>query len=191
MLKKTITFNDLDGNPLTEDFFFHLSQHELAEMELSIEGGLAKRLRMIIGSNNRKEILDTFKSIVLASVGERSEDGRRFIKTDKYAAEFSQTEAFSKLFMELLTDPKASAEFMRSVVPDSVAKNLPPTFGNISDIVPQMNDAPKEKTYKDYTTAELIEMSSEDFAALAGTDPQTMDRNLLAIAYSRKMQNKD
>ena len=32
MLKKTITFEDLDGNLVTDDFYFHLSKAEIAEI---------------------------------------------------------------------------------------------------------------------------------------------------------------
>ena len=47
MLKKTITYTDFDDNERTEDFYFHLSKAEIAEMELSENGGLVKLIGKI------------------------------------------------------------------------------------------------------------------------------------------------
>ena len=40
MLKKTITYTDYNGNSRTEDFSFNLNEAELAEMVVSVDGGL-------------------------------------------------------------------------------------------------------------------------------------------------------
>lgn len=123
MLKKTITYTDYNGNKRTEDFWFHLSKAELAEMELSAEGGLANTLRRIIDTRDGKQLITIFKDLVLRSYGEKSADGRRFIKNDELRDSFSQTEAYSDLFIELATDDKAAIEFVNGIVPEEVAKN--------------------------------------------------------------------
>lgn len=120
MLKKTITFDDLDGNPVTEDFYFNLSKAEIAEMELSHEGGLSGYLQEIIKSRDGKAIIEKFKEIILLAVGRRSEDGKRFIKNDEIANEFMQTNAYSELFMEIVTDHDAAASFVRGIIPSEI-----------------------------------------------------------------------
>ena len=121
MLKKTIKYEDFDGNERSEDFYFNLTKAELMEMELSTEGGLEKRIQSIINAQDIPKIVAIFKDLILRSYGEKSLDGKRFIKNDEIRDAFAQTEAYSELFMELATDEKAASEFVKGIVP----KNLP------------------------------------------------------------------
>jgi hypothetical protein len=117
VLKKTITYEDFNGETVSEDFFFHLSKAELVELELSHKGGLAASLQKIIESEDGKSIIAEFKNIILTAYGKRSDDGRRFIKTQDLRDEFESTEAYSALFMELVTDTDAAVEFINGIVP--------------------------------------------------------------------------
>ena len=121
MLKKTITYTDYNGNERTEDFYFNLSKAELSEMELSAEGGLAETLKRIIAAQDGKQLVAIFKDLVLRSYGEKSPDGKRFIKSEELRTAFSQTEAYSDLFMELATNDKAAVEFVNGIVPSDVS----------------------------------------------------------------------
>lgn len=117
MLKKTITYTDYNGVERTEDFYFNLSKAELAEMELSADGGLAETLKRIIDAKDSKQLVAVFKDLVLRSYGEKSPDGKRFIKSEELRIAFSQTEAYSDLFMELATNDNAAVEFVNGIVP--------------------------------------------------------------------------
>lgn len=117
MLKETITYVDYDGNERTEDFYFNLTKAEVTEMELSIEGGLVKKIERISSAKDGAEIIRMFKEIILMSYGEKSPDGRRFIKTHELAQGFSQTEAFSQLFMRLATNADEAAKFVNGITP--------------------------------------------------------------------------
>ena len=120
MLKKTITYVDYNGNERVEDFYFNLTKAEATEMELSVEGGLTKKLEDIVNSQNNKEIIVLFKEIILKAYGEKSQDGKRFIKSEELSEAFSQTEAFSELFMELALDEKAAADFVNGILPANI-----------------------------------------------------------------------
>lgn len=120
MLKKTITYVDYNGNERVEDFYFNLTKAEATEMELSVEGGLTKKLEDIVNSQNNKEIIALFKEIILKAYGEKSQDGKRFIKSEELSEAFSQTEAFSELFMELALDEKAAADFVNGILPANI-----------------------------------------------------------------------
>lgn len=127
MLKKTITYEDYDGNTRTEDLYFYLSKAELMEMELSTPGGLAKRLESITKANDGKEITRVFKEIILKAYGEKSDDGRSFIKKRNgvmLAEEFEQTEAYNQLFTELLLDPDKAALFINSIMPKDLVNEV-------------------------------------------------------------------
>lgn len=124
MLKKTVTYTDYDGNERTEDIYFNLSEAELTEMELSIDGGYAEMLTRIAKAKDAPAIMKTFKELLLKAYGEKSADGRRFIKSRELSEAFSQTEAYNKIFMELVTDDVAAAAFANELIPVSMrAKN--------------------------------------------------------------------
>lgn len=126
MLKKTITYTDYNDNERTEDFYFNLSKAELTEMELSTAGGLAEMIQRIVSTQDAPKIVKVFKDLVLAAYGEKSADGKRFIKTEELREAFSQTEAYSELFMELATDADAAAAFVNGIVPkDLDASKVP------------------------------------------------------------------
>ena len=128
MLKKTITYTDYNGVERREDFWFNLSKAELMEMELGVTGGLAEYMRRIVSAQDQPSLIKIFKDIILNSYGEKSADGKRFVKIDEHGVPlslgFSQTEAYSILFMELSTDDEAAAAFINGIVPADVSKEI-------------------------------------------------------------------
>lgn len=125
MLKKLIKYTDFDGNEREEEFYFNLTKAEVLEMEISVDGGLANRLKKIIAAKDTAEILKEFKEFVLKSYGEKSADGKRFIKSPELSEAFTQTEAYSTLFMEFLQNEQAAADFVNAIIPkdlDSMIK---------------------------------------------------------------------
>lgn len=122
MLKKTITYTDYNGMERTEDFYFNLSKAEVTQMELSVDGGLSQMIENIVDSKDNKEIMKIFKDIILKSYGEKSTDGKRFVKSDAISEAFEQTEAFSELFMEIALNEQAAADFVNGILPNSIEK---------------------------------------------------------------------
>jgi hypothetical protein len=206
VIKKTITFEDLDGNTVTEDFYFHITKAELMEKQFGTQGGFDTYLRRILSTDDQGKIFSTFREIIGMSVGRRSPDGRSFLKTPEITAEFMGTEAYSELLSELSTDASAAAIFVRGVVPQSLAEKLPnDVLGSdlpnkevknpqvvelpAKDIRENPTDVPVRpiKTKIDeYTRQELLDMPQAQFDFLAGTDPQKMDPEILKIAYYRR-----
>ena len=117
MLKRTFKFVDYNGNPRTEDHYFNLTQAEVTELELSVDGGLTAMINRVVQAQNGRQIIDTMKDIILKSYGVKSPDGRRFIKNQEVRDAFAQTEAHSQLFMELATNAKAASDFVAGIIP--------------------------------------------------------------------------
>ena len=117
MLIKNITYTDYDGNERNETFYFNLSKAELMELEMSIDGGWAERIQQIVNAKDVPTLSKIFKDLILRSYGEKSPDGKRFIKSAALSEAFTQTEAYSELFMELITDPDAASAFMNGILP--------------------------------------------------------------------------
>lgn len=121
MLKKLIKYTDYDGRERNENFYFYLNKAELMEMELGVDGGMQQMIQLIIDKQDIPKIMDAFKKIILKAYGEKSPDGRRFIKSKELSEAFSQTEAYANLYMELVTDANAAATFINSIVPEDIA----------------------------------------------------------------------
>ena len=122
MLKKTITYTDYNGNERTEDFYFNLTKAEAMEMEMGTSGGLTETIKKIVAAQDSPSIIKIFKDFILKAYGEKSLDGKRFIKSKEISEAFSQTEAYSQLFMELATNADAAAEFVNGIVPQDAKK---------------------------------------------------------------------
>ena len=117
MIKKTITYDDYNGETRTEDFYFNLTKAEITEMELGTTGGLGEQIKRIIEAKDTPSIIKVFKDILFRSYGVKSADGRRFMKSPELSKEFSETEAYSQLFMELAGDADKAAEFVNGIIP--------------------------------------------------------------------------
>ena len=117
MLKKTIKYTNYFGEEIEEDFYFNLTKAELMEMELSERNGFEAMVKKIIQEKDSKKLISLFKEMILKAYGVRSDDGKRFIKSDQLREEFSQTEAYSNLFVELASDAEAASAFVNGIVP--------------------------------------------------------------------------
>ena len=120
MLKKIITYTDYNGVERTEPFYFNLSKAELMEMELGVTGGMTEMLDKIIAAKDAPSLMKTFKEMIMKAYGVKSDDGKRLIKSEELSIAFTQTEAYSVLFMELITDDKAAADFVNGIIPNEI-----------------------------------------------------------------------
>ena len=124
MIKKTITYMGFDGVERTEDFFFNLTKAEVMKKQMSTQGGLGEKIQRIVASQDQPEIIRIFEELILDAYGVKSDDGKRFIKSKELSTAFSQTEAFSQLFMELAEDDKKAAEFVNGIIPADMSKQI-------------------------------------------------------------------
>lgn len=122
MLIKKIKYTDFDGNEREESFYFNLSKAELARMELTVEGSFTGLVKRLIEKRKGPEIVKIFENIIQTSYGEKSPDGKRFIKSEEATKEFTQTEAYSELIMELYSDANKAAEFIAGILPADMQK---------------------------------------------------------------------
>ena len=117
MLKKTITYTDYDGLERTEEFRFNLTKAEVVDMELTTAGTFSETMKRIIAEKDIIRIAKLFKELLLKSYGVKSDDGKRFVKSPELSEAFSQTEAYSDLYIELLSNPEEAAKFFAEVAP--------------------------------------------------------------------------
>ena len=117
MLKKTITYEDYNGNTVTEDYYFNLSKSEAIAMEAKEGNGYGNMLKRIVEEKNIPMMLKIFRTFIVKSVGEKSEDGKHFRKSEQFAKDFEDSAAYDALFSELCMNANAASDFISGILP--------------------------------------------------------------------------
>lgn len=133
MLKREITYEDFDGNTVTETAYFHISKPELVKLEAEQKEGFQDWIKKMVEAEDNRQIIEVFERIVLMAYGQRSEDGKRFIKSEELTEGFSQTNAYEALFMDLITNETTMAEFIKGALPKDLAGELAKAMTTTND----------------------------------------------------------
>lgn len=187
MIKKTITYKDLDNNPITETFWFNLRQVDIAKMELMRKGGgFAESLQKVIADKDGETIINAFEDIIGKSYGIRREDNKGLEKSPEITKAFMETDAYSILFMELVLDAVASAEFIKGIVPPEMSENMDMTL-----LPPDMVKAMQEADL-----VQDVQLPEEPKTVVEGTvvtgpkEPKDMTREELLAAFKAKNEDR-
>jgi len=173
MLKKSITYEDYNDETQTEDFYFNFTKLELVELDVKFEGGLEGHIKRLTDTDNGKDAYYMFKDIVLSAYGVKSEDGKRFIKSDTLRQEFEASPALSELIMGFLMNPKDGAQFIEACLPAKLVAEAKSAAAAKSDQpelplptpVPAYPVLVEDDHSKDFTQKQLTEMSREELLA--------------------------
>lgn len=167
---KDITYENLDGQEVTETHYFNLTEAEAVEMNFSRQGGIEDYVKRIVEAESHGELIELFKDLILKTYGYR--DGQEFVKDEAFTRKFVQTGAYSSLFIELATVTDSAIAFFRDVVPKKMRGRVDETLS-----VGQ----------KEYTDAELLTIPWDEFyAAAGGKDDKNWDKKFLLAAFRRK-----
>lgn len=123
MYKETVTFTDFNDLERQEDCYFHLNEAELAKLEMGVTGGFVEMVDKAIKAKDGKTIMDTFDDIMHKSYGVKSADGRRFEKNEEIWLNFKETEAYSIIYMKLITDADYAAKFIKGILPKNLSES--------------------------------------------------------------------
>jgi hypothetical protein len=170
VLKKTITYKNFNDEEVSEDFYFHLSQSDLVELEMSHSGGLSTSMQRIIAAEDNDSLIKEFKIIILKAYGKRSDDGRRFIKNQALREEFESTGAYSALFMELITNTDAAIEFTNGVIPTGMAEEA----AKLAGIDPKATPLIVVETEPDDNKAGIPTITKAEVAAMSQEELQKL-----------------
>lgn len=181
MLKWNIEYEDFEGNKISEDFYFNLTKAELTMISLSGDGqDLEQRLKAMIALRDGEAIVREFNKILKMAYGVKSPDGKRFIKNDQVWEEFTQTNAYSDLVMQVLTDAEKSVQFINGIIPKDILRRVEEQIQNPSSETP----ATPPRRLEEYTQKELAAMPLEVFRQVAGDDPTKMTKDALVVAMN-------
>jgi hypothetical protein len=160
VIKKTVSYEDFNGEQVREDLFFHLSKPELVELELEFQpDGLAAAMQKMQDEEDGRAIFFTFKNIIVKSYGKRSADGKRFVKNDDIRQEFESSKAWETIFDEFITDPNTMNEFILGVIPLDLVSEAEAALKAAEP------ENPVEPTYM--TMKEVRELSAEEYKHLS------------------------
>lgn len=193
MIKKIIEFLDLDGNKVQEEVLFHLSKADLIQMGTSEDGGIKTYLEDIVASGKPAKIMEGLRFILQTTYGKRSADGKQFVKSPDLFAEFAQTEAYSELLYELVTDAEAASNFINGLLPQELLAKATASAAQMTLELPAegilVQNKPKPVRAENYSEAELLDianMPDEDFQKLMGRyKGNNVPDELLKLAWRR------
>lgn len=195
MLKKDITFENLDGEMVTQTFYFHISKAELAKLSLAQEGNMGDYLRKIVESNDNAKIIEEFENILRLCVGERSADGNRFIKSQEISDAFMQSGAYSVMFMDFATSPTAFPEFIAGVLPKDMQEEFAlkvkvaetTVFPGLGPATQSEPSKAIERKPEEYSHFELMDMTDSHFQNLLDSiKGNNVPKNVLIAALQRR-----
>lgn len=124
MFKRPISYEDFNGEKVTDIYYFNLTKSEIVELDSEYAGGVGSIFGKIVEAKDKESMIKEFKKFILASYGEKSDDGKRFIKSDELRLQFTQTAAYDALFIELATSDEKATEFILGVLPKEFTNEL-------------------------------------------------------------------
>ena len=120
MIKKTINYkNDFTGDNEKGDFYFNLSKAEIIKLAAENQG-LEEKIKRIAAEENVSELLKVFEEIVGLSYGVRKDN--KFIKDAEETKAFLASDAYSELFLSLMKDSVAAADFIKGIIPKDLSE---------------------------------------------------------------------
>lgn len=202
MLKLPITYDDFNDVTHTEDFYFNLSAVELIDLQDSFGEDLEKLIQTMVEKKNIVGMMSAFRKIVQMAYGVRSEDGKRFIKSEELWGEFSQSNAFNKLFWELITDAEKNAEFIVGILPGDFDEKMARLTAAQEAVKTQtinldrpggraiaeglLEKEEPSKKLEEYTKEELLNLSSDEFDRLVSRHKGNIPKHVLVVAMTRR-----
>lgn len=125
MIKKTVNYLDFDGKDQTEDVYFNISKIELMDhLDLADEFGAMHAVldgdKKELALHEIKQMLDLIKKLMRIAYGVRSEDGKRFAKSDQIWEEFTQTAVYDAALMSLFENPNEGITFIQGILPSDL-----------------------------------------------------------------------
>ena len=123
MIKKSITYEDYDGNKQTREFYFGLNKAELIKLDVGNKGGLQKTVERLMNEQDTEKIYELFETIIQKSIGKKTDDGQRFTKSKEITDAFVESPAYSELIIEMIQNPEAASAFITGILPKDLQES--------------------------------------------------------------------
>lgn len=121
MHSRTVEYVNFNGKTVQRTFYFNITKAELALREARSDGTWSQSLEVIKNSDKASVVLPEFEKLIEWSYGDKSEDGESFVKSDEIWSKFVNSEPWSALVMDLLTNAASAAQFFNAILPPDIA----------------------------------------------------------------------
>lgn len=122
MLKHQVSYKDFDNKSVKETLWFNLTTRDSAKLTIKY-GDLTAYVKKIEKEKDAAAMMVLIEDLVLTAYGERSEDGRHFLRNDEIRERFSYSLAFEALLDDLYSDEKKMSKFFDALLKHLIAKS--------------------------------------------------------------------
>ncbi len=134
-----VNYTDVEGNNVEETLLFHMSSRDWikADEEKRSVGGYSEYIASYISGDDTSpaNVLIVLEDVIKRSYGVRSEDGKKFIRTQEVTDEFLNSLAYDAFLDDLLFRDGLSKDFIQSVLPKNV--EIPEGMNDASGATPR------------------------------------------------------
>ena len=143
MYKQTLTYEDFNGDTVTESHHFNLSKREIKDLFIETPNFVDDFLsafdtKPVIDKKTNKPVIDpetgevvvelvdrreaakAIDYIVDLSYGVKTEDGKRFIKSKELLDTFKTTGFYDELMIQLIIDQELATNFFNGIFPKEI-----------------------------------------------------------------------
>lgn len=126
MFKITQTYEDFDGNTRTDDLYFNFTEPQLRKFLDEEPAFTQKNLAELMVTKDAVKMIDALQTLIVAAYGEKSADGRSFIKNKEIQENFEGSAAFAQLMDDLMYkgDSKMVEDFLVNIFPAKFAGTI-------------------------------------------------------------------
>ena len=121
MIKKKVTYIDLDGKEKTEELRFHMNKLEYIKFVGGIGIELEDKVKELTDNNDVLGMTNLIENLLVVSYGKM--DGKKWTKSEEDQEEFRNSEQLAELFAELITNPDEAAKFFKHVSKARCSRN--------------------------------------------------------------------
>jgi arsenate reductase-like glutaredoxin family protein len=116
MFKKTLSYTNYNGVPVTETLYFNYTKPELLRLHQKYDTqDLSEKFQEIANTRDPNQMLPLIEDIIIGSYGEKSSDGKAFMKSSEIASKFENSIAYAELFETLLTNENELIAFVNGL----------------------------------------------------------------------------
>ena len=113
MIKKKVTYIDLDGKEKTEELRFHMNKLEYIKFVGGIGIELEDKVKELTDKNDVLGMTNLIENLLVVSYGKM--DAKKWTKSEEDQEEFRNSEQLAELFAALITNPDEAAKFFKHV----------------------------------------------------------------------------
>lgn len=154
MFATTVNYTDFDGHERKETLYFNITEQQMRDLYQDDPDFSEKALTNAMETRDNNEFLRIMKKLILASYGEKSEDGKVHKKNKEIRENFECSAAFEQLMDDIMykADEKYLKGFFTQIFPSKFSGQIKEQFDAAEKMIEDENaQASKVVAIEDHT----------------------------------------